>query len=114
MSLISSNFNLYFRFFQLDSIFSESQSKGGSYIGSKLDAIGFDGRHAVINSTVLLQEVPNVSTNQVKREIQRQLIDSITRHHNGFGKSELTVEGPISAINAIAGKSSINFPLNSS
>jgi hypothetical protein len=76
----------------------------GSYIGAKVDAIGFDGRHAVVNSTVLLQENPKVQNGQVKRDIQRQLIEVLTKHRNNFGKSQLWVEGPISAINAIAGK----------
>ena len=75
----------------------------GSYIGAKLDAIGFDGRHAVVNSTILLQENPKLQNSQVKRDIQRQLIDALTKNRNNFGKSQLWVEGPISAINAIAG-----------
>ncbi|CAG7832829.1 unnamed protein product [Allacma fusca] len=72
-----------------------------NYVGAKLDAIGFDGRHAVVNSTVLIQENPKMNANQIKRELQRQLVQSITRNRNNFGKSQLWVEGPISAVAAI-------------
>ena len=74
-------------------------------MGARLEAIGFDGRHAVVNSTVLIQENPKMSSNHVKRELQKQLIQSLTRNRNNFGKSQLWVDGPISSVAAITGES---------
>lgn len=87
----------------MDSSMSETTLSTG-YVGSKLEAIGFDGRHAVVNTTILIQENPKQAPSQVKRDLQKQMIQVLTRNRNNFGKSQLWVEGPISAVAAITGK----------
>ncbi|OXA37930.1 hypothetical protein Fcan01_27270 [Folsomia candida] len=84
----------------LDASLAET-SLSPTYVGSKLDAIGFDGKHAVVNATVLLQENGKLAPAQLKKELQKQMIQVLTRHRNNFGKSQLWVEGPISAVSAI-------------
>jgi len=91
---------------------SETTLSGG-YVGSKLDAIGFDGRHAVVNVTVLIQENVKLPPPKVKRELQKQMIQVLTKHRNNFGKSKLWVEGPISAVAAITGKKQKYFIISS-
>jgi hypothetical protein len=81
---------------------SETTLSGG-YVGAKLDAIGFDGKHAVVNTTVLIQENNKVPASKLKLDLQKQMIQVLTRNRNNFGKSQLWVEGPISAVSAITG-----------
>ena len=74
-----------------------------SYVGAKMDAIGFDGRFAVVNSTILMHDTNKLPPMQVKRELQRQFIQNLNKHRNNFGKTQLWVDEPVSAISAITG-----------
>ncbi|CAL4066926.1 unnamed protein product [Meganyctiphanes norvegica] len=73
-----------------------------AYLGSNVHKFYSIGGRVIINSTVMLEDLPTTRSRNIRQALQRQLIQVIRNHGNNIGDSQLFVDGPLNPIPEIS------------